>query len=61
MNEQQSQNMNNVACNSVTELPLFSSQFAVILSLVIIVQIAAAIAGYIFRNKVSDGIPYFVC
>lgn len=28
-------------------------QFAVLLSLIIIIEIAAAITGYVFRNKVS--------
>lgn len=35
----------------VVLLPL--SQFAILLSLVILVEIAAAIAGYVFRGKVS--------
>lgn len=32
---------------------VFCPQFAVLLSLIIVVEIAAAIAGYVFRNKVS--------
>lgn len=31
----------------------FLHQFAVLLSLIIVAEIAAAIAGYVFRNKVS--------
>lgn len=33
---------------------IFPPQFAILLSLVIIIEIAAAIAGYIFRNKVRS-------
>lgn len=36
-------------------------QFAILLSLVIIVEIAAAIAGYIFRNKVSEKYYWSEC
>lgn len=32
---------------------LIFPQFSILLTLIIIVEIAAAIAGYIFRNKVS--------
>lgn len=42
--------MKPVVLSSVLFLPL---QFAVLLSLIIIIEIAAAIAGYVFRGKVS--------
>ncbi|XP_061840136.1 CD63 antigen [Nerophis lumbriciformis] len=41
-------------CGAWKESYCMVTMFAIFLSLVIIVQIAAAIAGYIFRNKVSD-------
>ncbi|XP_061759605.1 CD63 antigen [Nerophis ophidion] len=41
-------------CGAWKESYCMVTMFAILLSLVIIVQIAAAIAGYIFRNKVSD-------
>lgn len=34
-------------------VPFLLPQFAVLLSLIVIVEIAAAIVGYVFRNKVS--------
>lgn len=33
--------------------PLFYYQFAVLLAIIFLVEIAAAIAGYVFRNKVN--------
>ncbi|XP_061909356.1 CD63 antigen [Entelurus aequoreus] len=41
-------------CGAWKESYCMVTMFAILLSLVIIVQIAAAIAGYVFRNKVSD-------
>nr|XP_057907049.1 CD63 antigen [Doryrhamphus excisus]XP_057907050.1 CD63 antigen [Doryrhamphus excisus] len=41
-------------CGAWKENYCMVTMFAILLSLVILVQIAAAIAGYIFRNKVSD-------
>ncbi len=40
---------------------LFFPQFAVFLSLIIIVEIAAAIAGYMFRKKVSVEFHWLLC
>ncbi|XP_054647888.1 CD63 antigen [Dunckerocampus dactyliophorus] len=41
-------------CGAWKENYCMVTMFAILLSLVILVQIATAIAGYIFRNKVSD-------
>jgi len=41
-------------CGAWKENYCMVTTFAVLLALVIIVEIAAAIAGYIFRNKISD-------
>eukprot|EP00064_Thunnus_orientalis_P015736 superscaffoldBa00002975_g15793 len=40
-------------CGAWKENYCMVTTFAILISLIIIVEIAAAIAGYIFRNKVS--------
>ncbi|XP_077369406.1 CD63 antigen [Festucalex cinctus] len=41
-------------CGAWKENYCMVTMFSILLSLIILVQIAAAIAGYVFRNKVSD-------